>query len=201
MRVAASFRGQLFLVALLSLLAPLVHAAIDSFEFSSEDHAKRYHSLVEELRCPVCLSSNLAGSDSPISADLRREVYRLVEEGKSDDEIRDFMQTRYGDYILYRPRLTPFSFALYALPVVLIGAGVFVILRLVRRRAAAAAVPDADPQLNALLARYGSPVEAAGGAAADATSIVSTSTSTSTSSSERDDSGARATDQKGTPAS
>ena len=188
-------------------LAPAAHAAIDTYAFSSEENATRYHALVAELRCPVCLSSNLAGSDSPISADLRREVYRLVEEGKTDQEVRDYMQSRYGDYILYRPRLTPFSIALYALPVLLIGVGAFVILRLVRRRrsdaggagAGQALVPEAE--LAALLARHGSPLVAATNNPAPA-AAGATGTAAPAAADDRLGSHAerQASEQKGTPA-
>ncbi len=146
-------------ICLLGLQQPAV-AAIDSYEFSSEENAQRYHMLVEELRCPVCLSSNLAGSDSPISADLRRQVFRLVEDGKSPEEVRDYMHSRYGDFILYRPRLTPFTFLLYATPVLLVGLGLFVIARLLRSRKRAALAESAGAveqaaRIEQLLALHG----------------------------------------------
>ena len=146
-------------ICLLAALQPM-HAAIDAYEFSSEENAQRYHMLVEELRCPVCLSSNLAGSDSPISADLRRQVFRLVEDGKSSDEIREYMHSRYGDFILYRPRLTLFTLLLYATPVLLVALGVLVIVRLLRgrkRAALAATAGDAEQaaRIEQLLAAHG----------------------------------------------
>ncbi len=142
--------------AVICLLGPLqpAFAAIDTYEFSSEENARRYHMLVDELRCPVCLSSNLSGSDSPISADLRRQVFRLVEDGKSPEEIREYMHSRYGDFILYRPRLTPFTFLLYATPVLLVGLGLFVIARLLRsRKRAALAALAGDAQQAARIER------------------------------------------------
>lgn len=198
-----------WLVALVFALAPLAaHAAIDTYAFSSEENASRYHALIAELRCPVCLSSNLSGSDSPISADLRREVYRLVEEGKTDQEVRDYMQARYGDYILYRPRLTPFAIALYALPVLLIGVGAFVILRLVRRRRSDAggtadgpvAVPEAE--LAALLARHGSPLAAATDSSPAPAAAGVTGTAVAVAADGRHGTYAerQASEQKGTPA-
>lgn len=142
-------------VGLIWLLGPAAWAAIDAYTFSNDEHARRYRVLVDELRCPVCLSSSLSGSDSPISADLRREVYRLIEDGKSDDEIRDYMHARYGDYILYRPRLTPFTVALYAVPLVLLAAGALLVLRIVRaRRRLATPVAVDTGAIDVLLAKH-----------------------------------------------
>ncbi len=76
----------------------------------------RYQKFIEELRCPKCQNQNLAGSNSPISEDLRREIYRLIDDGKSDTEIVQFMLDRYGDFILYRPRLTSETAILWAAP-------------------------------------------------------------------------------------
>ena len=174
------------LVAVVCLLgvAPAANAAIDSYEFSSEQNAQRYHALVDELRCPVCLSSNLAGSDSPISADLRRQVFRMVEAGNSPEEIRDYMYARYGDFILYRPRLTPFTLLLYATPVLLVGAGLLVIVRLLRsRRIAALTTTRADDQQSA---RVDALLAAHGGAAQGTASSASAASTASAASARRD---------------
>lgn len=109
-------------------------AAIDAYPFPNEELRERYNALIDELRCPQCLNTNLAGSDAMIAQDLRREVHRLLLEGKSDDEILEFMHYRYGDFILYKPRVTPQTWALWFGPVLLLlVAGGFVI-RIVRRR-------------------------------------------------------------------
>ena len=71
--------------------------------FESEQQQRRYKALIDEFRCPKCLNTNLSGSDAPIAQDLRRSVYRLVQEGRSDQQIRDFLQQRYGDFVLYKP--------------------------------------------------------------------------------------------------
>ena len=78
-------------------------AAIDAYPFEDEAMQLRYDALIAELRCPQCLNTNLAGSDAMIAQDLRREVYRMLQDGHSDDEILDFMHARYGDFILYSP--------------------------------------------------------------------------------------------------
>ena len=103
-------------------------AAIDVYDFSSEELRERYQDLIQELRCPKCQNQNLAGSDSMIAEDLRREIYEQIQAGKSDREITDYMLDRYGDYILYRPRLTPATLVLYAAPALFFVTGVAVLL-------------------------------------------------------------------------
>lgn len=102
---------------LLVLLASTTSsAAVDIFEFSSPEIQARYHHLVEVLRCPKCLNQNLAGSDSPISADLRAEIFYMLEDGKSDDEITGFLVERYGVFILYDPPVSGTTLWVWLLP-------------------------------------------------------------------------------------
>ncbi len=128
------FRCQLAL-ALLLLWSAHSHAVIDVYKFEDDVTRQRYLSFIEEMRCPKCQNQNLAGSDSPIAADLRRELHRLLEEGKSDKEIVDFMVDRYGEYVLYRPRVKTNTALLWGLPagLLLIG-GVLVGLTLRQRQ-------------------------------------------------------------------
>lgn len=123
-------------VLLLTLLFSSMHAfaAIEAHEFSNELERQRYQSFIEEMRCPKCQNQNLAGSDSPISADLRRELYEMIKAGKSDKEIVDFMVDRYGDFILYRPRVTPVTYALWGAPVALLVIGSITLIMILRRR-------------------------------------------------------------------
>jgi cytochrome c-type biogenesis protein CcmH len=96
-----------FILALLALSSASTCFAvsqIDTFEFSDEVQERRYRALIDEFRCPKCLNTNLAGSDAPIAQDLRKVVYRLVViEAKADQEVRDYLQARYGDFVLYDP--------------------------------------------------------------------------------------------------
>ncbi|NNL57760.1 MAG: cytochrome c-type biogenesis protein CcmH [Pseudomonadales bacterium] len=89
-------------------------------EFSSLQLRSRYYALLNQLRCPKCQNQNLADSDAPIAADLRNELYSLLEEGYSDTEIREFMTARYGTFVLYQPPLTQYTLALWLLPPVLL---------------------------------------------------------------------------------
>lgn len=109
-------------------------AAIETHSFANDVERQRYQSFIEEMRCPKCQNQNLAGSDSPISMDLRRELYEMIRDGRSDGEIVNFMVTRYGDFILYRPRVTPATYFLWGAPVVLLILGIVVVLLIVRKR-------------------------------------------------------------------
>src|SRR5688572_23725180 len=95
-----------FLAILLLTLCCFVHgsfAAIEELEFTSPDDEARYHHLIDVMRCPMCLNANLSGSDAPIAADLRNEIFKQINEGRSDEEIIAFMRARYGDFIMYKP--------------------------------------------------------------------------------------------------
>ena len=109
--------------------------------FQSEAHEARFEALTLALRCLVCQNQNLADSDAPLAQQLRGEIFDMLQEGKSDQEITGFMVDRYGDFVLYSPPVQGNTFALWALPVVLllIGAtGVFFTVRNRSRKLAAA---------------------------------------------------------------
>lgn len=121
--------------------------AIDT-ESAFDDPAlqARYESITRELRCLVCQNETIADSNATLARDLRREVRDMVAAGQSDDQIREFMIERYGDFVLYRPRLTPVNFLLWAAPVLLLLAGAFAVVRVVRRRAAEADLETEGPE-------------------------------------------------------
>ena len=105
----------------------------EAYPFASEAQESLFYSLLNELRCPKCQSSNLAGSNSPISNDLKREVYELVVEGKSSKQIKDHLVDRYGNFIIYNPPIEPATYALWFGPFILILLSVLVII-FVRKR-------------------------------------------------------------------
>ena len=94
----------------------------------------RYQALTHEIRCPKCLNESIAESKAPVAADLRREVRRLIGEGKSDDDVKTFLSERYGDFVLYRPRMTPTTFAVWAAPFALLALGGLVFWRILAAR-------------------------------------------------------------------
>ncbi len=121
--------------------------AIDT-ERAFDDPAlqSRYEALNRELRCLVCQNQTIADSNATLAQDLRREVREQIAAGRTDEEIRRFMIDRYGDFVLYRPRMTATTFLLWAAPVLLLVAGVFALVRVVRRRAAEADIDPAGPE-------------------------------------------------------
>jgi len=94
----------------------------------------RYRALSHEIRCPKCLNETIAESRAPVAAELRREIRRLLAEGASDDEIKTFLSSRYGEFVLYRPRLTPTTFVVWAAPFVLLAVGALVFWRILAAR-------------------------------------------------------------------
>jgi len=121
------------------------HAAVfEPRDFDSPSHEARYKAMTAELRCLVCQNQNIADSNAPLAQDLRREVYDMLHDGSSDAEIVDFMVTRYGDFVLYRPPVNALTVALWAGPAVLVVLGLVVLMRTQRRQreeAAGAAGP------------------------------------------------------------
>jgi cytochrome c-type biogenesis protein CcmH len=93
--------------------------------------------MIDELRCLVCQNQNLADSNAELAQDLRQEVYDMIQQGASDQEIIDFMVARYGDFVLYRPPLKSTTLILWIGPFVILGIGVLVLLFHIRKRRAA----------------------------------------------------------------
>jgi len=90
--------------------------------------------ISEEMRCLVCQNESLAGSRSDLANDLRREIRILINEGKTDEQIRNFMVERYGDFVLYRPPVKPITWLLWIGPFVILLAGIIGLLVYLRRR-------------------------------------------------------------------
>ena len=128
---------RLLAAAVLALgLVGVAHAAIDTYEFANDAERERYHVLTKELRCPKCQNQDIADSNAPIAADLRREIFRMLGEGKDNQQIIDFMVDRYGDFVRYKPALTGKTAVLWFAPAGLLLGGLVVIALIVRRRRA-----------------------------------------------------------------
>ena len=147
MRVSMSERGGrvlAFIVAGAVTLAcvPTLEAAVyEPHGFTSPEHEQRYHALIDELRCLVCQNQTIADSNADLASDLRREVYRMIEDGQSTEEIAGFMVARYGEFVLYRPALGGRTLALWIGPFVLAAAGLAVLFAHLRRRRRAQPAP------------------------------------------------------------
>ena len=110
---------QSVLVALLSVCSSMA-SAIDPYQFNSPAQEAQYQGLVAELRCPKCQNQNLAGSNAPIAQDLKQKTYDMVMDGQTDQQIRDYMIDRYGDFVSYRPPVRPSTWILWFFPPLLL---------------------------------------------------------------------------------
>jgi cytochrome c-type biogenesis protein CcmH len=97
----------------------------------------RWDHIAAELRCLVCQNESLASSNAELALDLRRELRGLIEQGRSDADIRSFLVSRYGDFVLYKPEVKPVTWLLWFGPFVLLLGALALALRLMRRKAAA----------------------------------------------------------------
>ena len=127
-------RNIMIVLSFFFVLNPASYAAVEIKEFESPQQERRYKNIIEELRCLVCQNQNLAGSDAGLAQDLRKQVYKMLREGQSDKEILDFMVTRYGDFVLYRPPFKTSTFFLWVGPFIIFAIGLFVLLRFIRQR-------------------------------------------------------------------
>jgi cytochrome c-type biogenesis protein CcmH len=170
----------LCLCLLLWLTSLSALAVIETYDFEDESLRERFQTLAAELRCPKCQNQNIADSNAPIAADLRKQLHLQLHEGSSDEEIVDFMVSRYGEFVLYRPRWNQVTVILWLAPVIFLGLAGWIIVSSFRGRTAAPAAPlspDEEARLDALLASErddgdgtgGSDVDTAGDTAGDTT--------------------------------
>jgi|TARA_B110000914_G_scaffold221922_1_gene234481 cytochrome c-type biogenesis protein CcmH len=133
-RIAAAQR---LAMAMLLILLSIEAFAIDPQQsFSNPADQQRYKMLTSEIRCLVCQNETIADSTALLANDLRREVRRMVEEGMSDAEIKDFLVSRYGDFVLYRPQFKSTTALLWLAPLLLllIGGSTFAVVLIRRSR-------------------------------------------------------------------
>ena len=123
------------IILLLAVLAAPAALAIDQdIRFTDPEMQARYEKLISEVRCLQCQNQSIKDSNVTLAADLRREIARMIQEGQTDEEIADFLVTRYGEFALYRPRVTGKTLALWLAPFLLVILGGFALFRVVRHR-------------------------------------------------------------------
>jgi len=117
------------------LLLPSLAAAGEAAPLAENPQAEaRLKALAVELRCLVCQNQTLADSNAPLAEDLRREVREMIAKNMSDKEIIDFLVTRYGDFVLYRPPLKTTTMLLWVGPFLLLIGGAIALVMALRRR-------------------------------------------------------------------
>ena len=130
----------LFLTAL--LFSSMAFSAIDALNFSSPQQESDYHQLTQSLRCPQCQNNNIADSNATIAVDMRGKVFELLQEGKSKNDVVDYMVARYGNFVTYDPPMTASTLVLWIAPLLLVLLGVVFLLR--RKPKAQSAVKSQD---------------------------------------------------------
>jgi len=135
-------RGWLALIVVLA--AGCVYAVEAGKAFDDPQMQARYEKITSEVRCLVCQNQTIKDSNAFLADDLRREIRRMLTEGMTDAEIYDFLVVRYGDFVLYRPRMSGKTLVLWIAPFLLIVAGGLVAFKVVRGRMALTIDDDSD---------------------------------------------------------
>ena len=130
----------LFLTGL--LFSSVAFSSIDALNFSSPQQESDYHQLTQSLRCPQCQNNNIADSNATIAVDMRGKVFELLQEGKSKNDVVDYMVARYGNFVTYDPPMTASTLVLWIAPLLLVLLGVVFLLR--RKPKAQSAVKSQD---------------------------------------------------------
>ncbi|WP_432716529.1 cytochrome c-type biogenesis protein [Haemophilus haemolyticus] len=130
----------LFLTAL--LFSSMAFSAIDALNFTSPQQESDYHQLTQSLRCPQCQNNNIADSNATIAVDMRGKVFELLQEGKSKNDVVDYMVARYGNFVTYDPPMTASTLVLWIAPLLLVLLGVVFLLK--RKPKAQSAVKSQD---------------------------------------------------------
>jgi len=129
-----------FIIIVMSLFTLLILSSgvsaspVETFTFKDDVTKLRFQTLTKELRCPKCQNQDLADSNAPIAADLRKQIYTQLNQGKSDQEIVDYMVARYGEFVLYRPRVSSLTYVLWFGPALLLLLGAIVVVIILRSR-------------------------------------------------------------------
>ncbi|NOI67949.1 heme lyase NrfEFG subunit NrfF [Vibrio sp. 99-8-1] len=106
---------------------------VELFEFDNDAQRQNAIELAKSLRCPQCQNQNLVESNSPVAKDLRLHVYQMIKEGKSNQEIVDYMTRRFGDFVLYQPSVNNRTYLLWFLPLLLLLIGGVLAIRAVKK--------------------------------------------------------------------
>ncbi|WP_425313985.1 heme lyase NrfEFG subunit NrfF [Shewanella salipaludis] len=135
---------------LLVMMSSASATPVDTYEFKSAANQQRALALAHQLRCPQCQNQNLVDSNSPVAKDLRLEVYKMVDAGRDDAAIIDFMTSRYGEFVLYKPKVERKTYILWLGPlgflVIALSIGFFFVRRQRINQAAPQELSEADRQ-------------------------------------------------------
>ena len=137
----------LMMLLLLTIVAPLT-AEIIFYRFDDPAKEERFNRLIEDLRCPKCQNNNLADSNAPLSVDLKDIIYTQINDGKTDEEIIDYLKQRYGDFIYYKPPIKPSTWIIWFGPfALLIIGGLFIYRAILAKKPKQASTDVSDANL------------------------------------------------------
>jgi cytochrome c-type biogenesis protein CcmH len=132
------------LILLLSLISLPSQGTIDAYQFDDPEREALYKKLIKELRCTVCQNQDIGDSNAGLAQDLRRKTYEMISAGKDEDYVLDYMSDRYGDFVLYRPRLQINTLLLWVGPFIILIVAVFLLLKFIRRSENEVPLSEAD---------------------------------------------------------
>lgn len=125
-----------WMLVLSFLFAMPALASQEVLEFKSAEHEDRYKTLISQIRCLVCQNQTISDSNAELAVDLRRKTYKMVQQDKNEVEIVDYMVARYGEFVMYKPRMAGRTLLLWVLPFILLLFAVFMLMRVIRKRKA-----------------------------------------------------------------
>lgn len=146
----------LMLVLWLATLQTAWSFTLEEFEFDDPERAAEFRELIGELRCTVCQNESLAASQADLAQDMRQRVYQMMREGATREEIVEYVVSRYGDFVLYRPPLRPSTYPLWFGPLLLAIVGLFFLVRTLMRKSRDVEEdlsPDERARLDAMLGK------------------------------------------------
>ncbi len=137
-----------FVMAL--VLSPVYAGPVVTYDFASEEQEALFNKLSNELRCLVCQNQAISDSNADLAKDLRDEIYGMLQQGKSEEEIVEFMVARYGDFVLYRPPIKPMTWLLWFGPAFALIAGFYFVIRIINKQKKAAAAEMSSEEIERL---------------------------------------------------
>lgn len=124
----------IFALLIFVFMIHVSYARIEVHQFKNQQQEQRYKKLINELRCLVCQNQNLADSNAELAQDLRKKVYEMVMEDKSNKVIQEYMVDRYGDFVLYRPPFKMRTALLWIGPFIILGTGLILLFTFIIKR-------------------------------------------------------------------
>ena len=125
---------KIFLVILIATMNFVNAESIEANKFINADQENRYKNLVAEIRCPVCQGQSIGGSNAGLAKDLRQKVRQMIVSNQSNDQIREFMVERYGDFVVFKPPVNKSTYILWYAPFLFLGFAIYMFIKTISRK-------------------------------------------------------------------